>query len=211
MGDTATAQAYRALEEMIVTLALAPGTTTTEAALIEATRLGRTPVREAIQRLAWEGLMEVRPRAGLLVAPLHPSDWLRVIDARRGVEGVLAEGAARFLVPIQAEALHRAAEAVTRSAERSDAALFLQADKALDEVVAQAADNPFAARLAAPLQAHSRRYWFRFQAGAGIHDAVERHLALIDAILARDAALAREMAGRLMSLLRNHAETAAKR
>lgn len=211
MANAATAQAYRALEEMIVTLALAPGSTTTEAAMIEATGLGRTPVREAVQRLAWEGLMAVRPRAGLMIAPLHPADWLRVVDARRGVEAVLAAGAARFLVPAQADALRATAEVLKESLQRADPSLFLQADKALDETVAQAADNPFAARLAAPLQAHSRRCWFRFQAAAGLHEAAERHLALIDAVLSRNEPRARSEADRLMNLLRDQAEAAARR
>ena len=89
---------------MIVTLELAPGSVATEGALIERLGLGRTPVREAIQRLAWEGLLDIRPRAGLAIAPLHAGDWLRVIDARRGVEIVLARSAARY---VTREAAHR--------------------------------------------------------------------------------------------------------
>ena len=95
--EPAAREAYRALERMIVTLELAPGSVATEGALIERLGLGRTPVREAIQRLAWEGLLEVRPRAGIAIAPLHAGDWLRVLDARRGVEVVLARSAARFV------------------------------------------------------------------------------------------------------------------
>src|SRR5690606_13001933 len=83
-SEPAAARAYRMLERMIVTLELAPGSVQTEGALIERVGLGRTPVREAIQRLAWEGLIEIRPRAGLGIAPLHQSDWLRVLEARRG-------------------------------------------------------------------------------------------------------------------------------
>ncbi|MGO4833544.1 GntR family transcriptional regulator, partial [Rhizobiaceae sp. 2RAB30] len=95
--EPVAAKAYRALERMIVTLELAPGSVATEGALIERIGLGRTPVREALQRLAWEGLVDIRPRAGLAIAPLHASDWLRVIDARRGLEIVLARSAARFV------------------------------------------------------------------------------------------------------------------
>ncbi|RWF13777.1 MAG: GntR family transcriptional regulator, partial [Mesorhizobium sp.] len=82
--EPAATRAYRALEHMIVTLELPPASFVTEGALIDRLGLGRTPVREAIQRLAWEGLLDVRPRAGVAVAPLHPGDWLRVLDARRG-------------------------------------------------------------------------------------------------------------------------------
>ena len=56
-NEPAAQRAYRALERMIVTLDLSPGGTTTEGALIERLALGRTPVREAIQRLAWDGLI----------------------------------------------------------------------------------------------------------------------------------------------------------
>ena len=86
-----------------MTLELAPGSVATEGALIERLGLGRTPVREAIQRLAWEGLLEVRPRAGVAIAPLHAGDWLRVLDARRGVEIILARSAARFVTREAAE------------------------------------------------------------------------------------------------------------
>src|SRR4029453_6843205 len=80
--EPAATKAYRALEHMIVTLELAPASFVTEGALIQRLGLGRTPVRDAIPRLAWEGLLDIRPRAGIAIAPLHPGDWLRVIDAR---------------------------------------------------------------------------------------------------------------------------------
>src|SRR5690606_10140162 len=91
----AAQRAYRLLEGQIVRLELTPGVALTEATLIERCGLGRTPVREAIQRLSWEGLVEVRPRVGILIAPLHPGDWMRVMDARACIEIVLARAAAR--------------------------------------------------------------------------------------------------------------------
>ena len=129
-------RAYRALERMIVTLELAPGSVATEGALIERLGLGRTPVREAIQRLAWEGLLEVRPRAGLAIAPLHAGDWLRVLDARRGVEIVLARSAARFVTREAADRFHAAALAMQKAVIAGDVVAFLEADKALDEALA---------------------------------------------------------------------------
>lgn len=196
---------------MIVTLELAPGSVATEGALIERLGLGRTPVREAIQRLAWESLIEIRPRAGLAIAPLHPGDWVRVIDARRGVEVVLARSAARFVTREAADRFHDAALAMQKSVMESDVLAFLAADKALDEALAFAADNQFAARLAAPLQTHSRRFWFRYQRDTGLAASAEHHVALISAILERDEEGAAAGAKRLMSMLRGHAEAAATR
>jgi len=210
-AEPVSAKAYRALEKMIVTLELAPGSVTTERVLIERLGLGRTPVREAIQRLAWEGLISVRPRAGLEIAPLHAADWLRVLDARRGVEVILARSAARFATADLAARFQATAIAMHDAVLANDVPGYLEADKSLDEVMALAADNQFAARLVAPLQTHSRRFWFRFQSGTGLAEAAGNHVALIRAILAGDEDAAGTEADRLMALLRLHAQAAAMR
>lgn len=209
VAGSAAARAYQRLEQMIVTLELPPSSIATEGVLIEKIGLGRTPVREAIQRLAWEGLLEIRPRAGLAVAPLNASDWLKVIDARRGVEQVLARAATRNITQHSALLFHDAAQAMRKAVVMGNVVAFLEADKALDDAMAQAADNPFAARLAAPLQTHSRRFWFRYQADTGLETAASRHMGLIKAILDGDADGAATEADRLMSLLRGHALDAA--
>ncbi|MET3791125.1 DNA-binding GntR family transcriptional regulator [Aquamicrobium terrae] len=210
-SEPATARAYHALERMIVTLELPPGSFVTEGALIDRLGLGRTPVREAIQRLAWEGLLEVRPRAGIAVAPLHAGDWLRVIDARRGVEMVLARSAARFVTREAADRFHDAALSMQKAVLAGDVFAFLAADKAMDEALALAADNIFAARVAAPLQTHSRRFWFRYRAQTGLADSAAHHVALIQSILDGDEDAAAADADRLMDLLRGLAEDAATR
>ena len=88
-------QAYRLLEEEIVTLKLKPGATVTEAALTQRLGFGRTPIREAIQRLSWEGLLNIRPRLGIVVAEMNPSDFLKVLEARHALERLVAGLAAR--------------------------------------------------------------------------------------------------------------------
>ncbi|MGX5845538.1 GntR family transcriptional regulator [Mesorhizobium sp. PL10] len=210
-AEPVAARAYRVLEHMIVTLELAPASFVTEGTLIEKLGLGRTPVREAIQRLAWEGLLDIRPRAGIAIAPLHPGDWLRVLDARRGVEVVLARSAARFVTREAADLFHDAALSMQKAVISGNVLAFIQADKALDEALALAADNPFAARLAAPLQTHSRRFWFRYKADTGLAESAEHHVALIRSILSGDEEAAAKDAKRLMALLRGHAEVAATR
>ena len=207
----AAVRAYRALERMIVTLELLPGSLSTEQALVDRIGLGRTPVREAIQRLAWEGLIEIRPRAGLAIAPLHPSDWMRVIDARRSLELLLARSAARFVTSNAADLFHASALVMRQAVMAADVPAFLEADKALDEALAFAADNPFAARVAAPLQSHSRRFWYRYNAETGLAESAEHHVALIRSILEGDEEGAAAEADRLMILLRAHAEAAARR
>jgi DNA-binding GntR family transcriptional regulator len=200
-SESLAGQAYLMLERDIVTLRLAPGQLLTEAYLIERFGMGRTPVREAVQRLAWEGLMEIRPRAGVAVAALDPADFAKVLEARRGVELVLAKSAARYASSADDEAFAFVGSQMREAAEQGDVDLFLDADKAFDTVLAGAAANPYAARLAAPLQTHSRRFWFRLKRPDSLAKAAERHVALIEAIMGRDELAAVEAADALISHL----------
>jgi len=208
--DPVAAKAYRALEKMIVTLELAPGAITTEGALVDHLALGRTPVREAVLRLAWEGLVEVRPRTGLVIAPLNRGDWLKVIDARQGAEVLLARSAARYAAGPVTTLLHGIALEMEKAVVAKDARAFLDAEKLFNEAVADAADNSFAARVAAPLQAHSRRFWFHYQVDADLPHLAEQHVRLIRAILDRDEWGATREAEALMRLLRKRAEAIAR-
>lgn len=201
-------QAYQALEQLVVTLQLPPGSVTTEGVLIERLDLGRTPVREAIQRLAWEGLMEVRPRAGIAIATLNTTDWLKVIEARQSLEITLARAAARFVTPETASRFHEAALNMQRSVVSNDVLAYLAADKELDAAIASAADNPFASRVVAPLQTHSRRFWFRYQAERNLAYAAEQHVRIISAILNGDEKAAAKETDALMRMLKKQAEAA---
>lgn len=208
-ADSASGRAYLALERMIVTLDLRPGSITTERKLLASTGLGRTPVREAIQRLAWEGLVVVKPRAGLEIAPLAAADWVRVMEARRGVEIVLARSASAGVSDEAAGLFHAAALAMQQAVVAADVRAFLDADKAWDEAMAEAADNPFAARVAAPLQTHSRRFWYQFRRTHGLAESAAQHVTVIQAVLGGDAGTAERETARLMDMLGAHARAVA--
>src|SRR3954464_175792 len=89
-----TERAYAQLEQMIATLELRPGAFVSEAELCERLGLGRTPVREAMQRLAREHLLQIMPRKGCVVSDCRFGDELNVIEVRRPLELVVARGAA---------------------------------------------------------------------------------------------------------------------
>lgn len=201
-SESLAEQAYRILERSIVTLELEPGSVVNERTLIELTGMGRTPMREAIQRLAWEGLVEVRPRSGIAIAAIDPKDFIKVLDAREGVERVLARDAARFGSPRDYERLEAAAAAMRQAIPGEDVALFLDADKAFDIVLGAAASNPYAARIAAPLQSHSRRFWFRLRPSSGIAGSANAHATLIEAIISRQPDRASDTASELIAYLR---------
>jgi len=179
--------AYLDLEHRLVTLQFRPGALYTEKAIIEMVGLGRTPVREAIQRFAWEGLMEVHPRLGVKIAEIRPEDYPRAIEPRLTLEPLLARSAARYGGPAEKENIAEAARQILICAEREDIAGYLQQDKALDEALSAAAANPFLPRILAPLQVHSRRFWYQYHGSEGLADAAQAHAAMSEAVVAGDA------------------------
>ena len=81
-----TDRAYGELEELIVTLKLAPGAAVSEAELSSRLRIGRTPIREALQRLARERLVTILPRRGIVVSEINVARQLRLHEVRRELE-----------------------------------------------------------------------------------------------------------------------------
>src|SRR4051812_45652653 len=93
--ESLTEKAYRQVEELIVTLQIAPGTVVSEAQLSERLEIGRTPIREALQRLARERLVVVLPRRGIMVSEINVRTQLRLLEVRRELERLIARQAAR--------------------------------------------------------------------------------------------------------------------
>ena len=199
------AHAYRQMEESIVTLKLKPGEAITENYLTQKFGVGRTPIREAIQRLSWEGLLVIRPRLGIMIAEMNPSDFAKVLDARHALERLVAGLAARLASRPEREALEVCAESMRDAASEPDVEEFLRLDKVFDEIVATAACNPFAAKALVPLQTQSRRFWFRHFGQADLNPAAWNHLELMQAIAAGDEQEAMEKAENLMFYLRRQA------
>jgi DNA-binding GntR family transcriptional regulator len=88
-------QAYRMLLEEIVSLRFAPGEVLVEDTLRDRLALGRTPIREALQRLAVQRLVTIIPRRGVLVSEINISDLREIFEVRSPLEGVAASLAAR--------------------------------------------------------------------------------------------------------------------
>src|SRR3954469_22369695 len=96
---TLTDRAYRELEEMIVTLQLSPGTVLSEQALAVRLKIGRTPIREALQRLARDGLVVIMPRGGVMLSEINLRRELRRLEVRGELERLMASLAAEPATP----------------------------------------------------------------------------------------------------------------
>src|SRR3954451_25024968 len=93
-GGSFADRAYYAIRELIVTLALPPGAVVREPELTAQLGIGRTPVREALRRLAQERLIEVFPRRGMFVTKVDVRDLARLCEVRVALEPEAARLAA---------------------------------------------------------------------------------------------------------------------
>lgn len=162
-----TDRAYRRLEEMIVTLQLMPGEVLSEQSLSQQLDIGRTPIREALQRLSREGLITILPRKGVLVSDTNPREQLLVLEARREIERLLSRTGARRRTEEQAVQFLTIAKGMDSAAETNDDIAFMRFDRQLNTLVAAAAHNQYATRAMGLLQGMSRRFWYMHYKQAG--------------------------------------------
>ncbi|UJW73689.1 GntR family transcriptional regulator [Rhizobium sp. SL42] len=174
--------AYLELERQIVMLRLKPGATVSERELIEASGFGRTPVREAIQKLEWQGLIVVRPRVGLQISEIKPYDHRAIMAVRVRLEPYAVRLAAESANIEVKSALADCATAMTAAAAEGDFDAFLRADKAFDVLIESACPNCFLTTALAPLQTHSRRLWYSTATAEKMDRSVAMHVAVIHAI-----------------------------
>ena len=160
--QTLTDQAYRELEEEIATLRIPPGTVVSEALLSERFGVGRTPIREALQRLAREGLVVIMPRRGVVVSEIDVPAQLRLLEVRRELERLLVRGAVRRASKPQRKRFQEIASAMDQAARRADDLAFLRLDREFNLLLLDAAGNEFGAATLGLLHGLSRRFWYAY-------------------------------------------------
>ena len=186
-----TDRAYVALEEMLCTLRLEPGEVLSEGALSETLGIGRTPVREALQRLAREGLVTVLPRRGVLVSDFNVKKQLRMLEVRRELERLMARSAASRATGEERGRFEAMARAMDASADAGDDIGFMRLDHEFNVLVTQANRNEFAAEAISLMAGLSRRFWFMHHRQAGDLTVIARlHADIATAIAAADEAAA---------------------
>jgi DNA-binding GntR family transcriptional regulator len=158
--ETLTEHAYRLIEEQIVTLRLKPGDVLSEQMLSAMFKIGRTPIREALQRLAREGLITILPRKGILVSDINPRNQLLVLEVRREIERLLGRAGAERADKDQREQFLEIAQGMDRAAKANDDISFMRLDRELNRLMIEAAHNDYAARSMKLLQGLSRRFWY---------------------------------------------------
>jgi DNA-binding GntR family transcriptional regulator len=200
-GGLIADRAYADLRDGIVTLRLPPGTALREDELMRQLELGRTPLREAVKRLALEGLVEVRPRSGTYVTDVHAEDIVHIAELRAELEAQAARLAAKRLDDdgrARAAALDAELEAI-EGTTGLDA--FMRLDERVHRFVWEAAGNPYLLDALERLWALSLRIWHL------VLDRVETLPAAVHEQRALLAALTAGDARRAGSYMREHVQT----
>jgi DNA-binding GntR family transcriptional regulator len=179
--------AYQRLADLIITLRLAPGAAINETALMEELKLGRTPVREALQRLAYEGLVELRPRRGASVAGLSILDLQQLFELRRLTEGSAAALAADRATLADLAAMRDALAELDRLEPDSSPEAYIAVDRAFHRALGRAAHNRFLEETLNRLYNLNLRLWYLALHKIGpMRQAVDEHRQILEAILEHD-------------------------
>jgi DNA-binding GntR family transcriptional regulator len=198
-SETLTEQAYREIEERIVTLQLKPGEFLSEYALSESLRIGRTPIREALQRLAHEGLVTILPRKGILVSETDPRKQLLVLEVRRELERLLCRAGAQRATDEEREKFRALADGMRRAGKANDDIQFMRLDRELNVLISEAAHNAFASRAMQLLHGHSRRFWYlHYKQAADLPLCAKLHADQARAIADGDVAKSAQASDRLI-------------
>lgn len=194
-------RAYEHIRRKIISTDLAPGSIIDEIALQADLDMGRTPIREALQRLSLEKLVTILPRRGMFVTEIGITDLQRLFEVRYELEGMAARLAAQRGTQAQFERMEIILNHLPPPDQPADAELLITIDEASHRLIYEAADNKFLRDTLTPLYAQSLRLWyFTLPLIGTLQEAVMEHQHILDALKARDGDEA-------CRLIRDHVQT----
>lgn len=199
-----TKQAYRQIQDRIVSGQLPAGSLVSESALAKELGMSRTPVGEAIRQLATEGLVEQLPRRGTIVRGVDRDDLRELFEIREALESYAAAQAAERISPTQLAQLEALCNAMRDLAEQvratgaaelnaSDLKTFLSADMAFHLLILQASGNQRMQRSVSETRAVSSIFRMRRQRHdlQVLEQAHAEHAEILAALARGDAEAAR--------------------
>jgi DNA-binding GntR family transcriptional regulator len=187
-------RAYEELRDRIVTLEIPPGAPIDEVMLGEELEMGRTPVREAIKRLALENLVTVFPRRGTFASEINITDLADVADVRAQLEGHAAFRAAQRINDAQREELDDLLDELKHSRGSDDLETLMALDARVHRFIYRCTGNPYLEQTLDRYFNLSLRIWHLvLDRLPHLFARVHEHAELLRAIDAGDAKRARRI------------------
>jgi DNA-binding GntR family transcriptional regulator len=180
-AESLAEKAYVAIRRLIVTLELGPGSVINERELVEQLGIGRTPVREALRRLAQEGLVEVYPRRGMFVTDVDVRKLALVSEVRAALEPEAARLAAERATDAERAELRELLDELDAAGADDHALMAL--DERIHRAVYRCARNDLLATTLEQYYVLALRIWtIALDRQHELNDAVQGHRALLEAI-----------------------------
>lgn len=174
---------YQELRDDIVSMRREPGQPISEKEIALARGISRTPVREALLRLADEQLVEIFPQSGTFVSRIPIKVLPEAILVRRALEELTARLAAERASPEHVALLHETVERQRAMSERGDRNGFHEADEAFHAVIAEAAGHPGIWQLIQQVKVQVDRYRrLTLPVPGRMSQVLDEHAAVVEAV-----------------------------
>ena len=197
-----TDRAYAEIEELVITLKLAPGSSISESDLSTWLGIGRTPIREALHRLAREKLVAILPRRGIIVSTIDVTQQLLLLELRREIERLIARSAARRASDDERAEFVALAERFGDASKANDDVEFMRVDRAFNLLCSRASHNDFAENAMGLIHSLSRRFWYAHHRVAGVMPLTATlHASIARAIAAGDEERAAKASDKLLDAI----------
>ncbi|MGI6486349.1 MAG: GntR family transcriptional regulator [Tepidanaerobacteraceae bacterium] len=186
---------FEALREAILSGKIKPGERLMEIQLAEEMGVSRTPVREAIRKLELEGFVVMIPRKGAYVAGMSLKEAADVFEIRASLEGLAAALAAERITDDEIETMENILKEISSAVKDKDVKEVIKKDAELHNVLFAATRNSQLAQIICNLKEKIDRFRLQsFSNPSRMKNIVKEHRKIVDAIKARDADNAEQLA-----------------
>jgi DNA-binding GntR family transcriptional regulator len=180
--------AYRRFKQALVTLSYKPGDFLNTAQVMNELDMGRTPINQAIHRLANEGMLQIIPRKGVMVSPLSIDDALELIEVRLANEMLCVKLASKRISAADVADLREINERIADACRTRERDRMMALDYQFHQLLAQIAGNAMLADILRVLHAKAQRFWASSLSKEGhMQEVIAEHQAIIAALAAQDS------------------------
>ncbi|MCL9648720.1 MULTISPECIES: GntR family transcriptional regulator [Pantoea] len=152
-------RAYLAFKHRLITLRYKPGDYLNTAQVMEDLQMGRTPVNQAVHRLATEGLLQIIPRKGVMVSPLSIDDALELIEVRLVNEALCVRLAVARISDAQIATLRQLNQQIAHAGAAHERETMMLLDREFHQVLAEIAGNRRLTDILSIIHAQAQRFW----------------------------------------------------
>ena len=176
-------RAYLAFKHRLITLRYKPGDYLNTAQVMEDLKMGRTPVNQAVHRLATEGLLQIIPRKGVMVSPLSIDDALELIEVRLVNEALCVRLAAARISDAQITTLRQLNQQIARASAAHERETMMLLDREFHQGLAEIAGNRRLTDILSIIHAQAQRFWATTLSSVRhMEEVIAEHEAIISAL-----------------------------